>query len=508
MIDQLPTAVPQTAQSVNTAGRDRKQTSADKGDKADTFEDVVSKTGPKQQSRQDKDAEIDLRPQEDVKERPVDARPKVALDLSAALRGFAVPAQAQIQGQIQSQKPGQMPDQMQGQPQGQLQNHLQNQIQSKIAAKDMTKVADRADQAGLTHGRQADVALERLVEKLKHATQQAEQLAQRSHQVPNDVVVDAKQPLTASDELGLLLGLTKETEAKPGKKTADTEKTEKKSDDERDSPTDMLVAKTDMPRAEHAAATVDARFANDAPASDGKSQGDVVRLVSANGRGRPVEVEVTPVVGETQRETPKTSNAPKFETATVLEARRYLGFTPEPNTTALATAIKADPTWTEALQATERSGLGTLGNTVTEVNTLKLQMSPENLGSMVASLKLKGEELTVELRVDSIEAYQQLSADHDDIVKGLQDQGFSIDKVTVQLNATDRTDTGADRDTARQGQAQRDGQAEQREARDGQRGRSDERQDGRQRWTAPVPVHDDAAGNGRGDAARPGNIYL
>ena len=270
----------------------------------------------------------------------------------------------------------------------------------------------------------------------------------------------------------------------------------------------MLVAKTDMPRAEHAAATVDARFANDAPASDGKSQGDVVRLVSANGRGRPVEVEVTPVVGETQRETPKTSNAPKFETATVLEARRYLGFTPEPNTTALATAIKADPTWTEALQATERSGLGTLGNTVTEVNTLKLQMSPENLGSMVASLKLKGEELTVELRVDSIEAYQQLSADHDDIVKGLQDQGFSIDKVTVQLNATDRTDTGADRDTARQGQAQRDGQAEQREARDGQRGRSDERQDGRQRWTAPVPVHDDAAGNGRGDAARPGNIYL
>ena len=221
MIDQLPTAVPQTAQSVNTAGRDRKQTSADKGDKADTFEDVVSKTGPKQQSRQDKDAEIDLRPQEDVKERPVDARPKVALDLSAALRGFAVPAQAQIQGQIQSQKPGQMPDQMQGQPQGQL----QNQIQSKIAAKDMTKVADRADQAGLTHGRQADVALERLVEKLKHATQQAEQLAQRRHQVPNDVVVDAKHPLTASDELGLLLGLTKETEAKPGKKTADTEKT-------------------------------------------------------------------------------------------------------------------------------------------------------------------------------------------------------------------------------------------------------------------------------------------
>ena len=145
---------------------------------------------------------------------------------------------------------------------------------------------------------------------------------------------------------------------------------------------------------------------------------------------------------------------------------------------------------------------------MTEVNTLKLQMNPDNLGNMVASLKIKGEELSVELRVDSVEAYQELSADHDDIVKGLQDEGFTIDKVTVQLNATDRTDMGADRDTARQGQAQRDGQAEQREARDRQRGRSDERQDGRQRWAASGPLHDDGAGNGRTDGARSGNIYL
>src|SRR5690606_37256166 len=128
------------------------------------------------------------------------------------------------------------------------------------------------------------------------------------------------------------------------------------------------------------------------------------------------------------------------------------------NATALANAAKADPTWSAALGAMQRADLATLGNTVTEVNTLKLQMNPVNLGAMVASLKLKGEELTVELRVDSIEAYRHLSADHDDIGKALQDQGFSIDKVTVQLNATDRTDAGADRDAARQGQARQEGQ--------------------------------------------------
>lgn len=506
MINQLPTTVPQTAQSVNTAGRDRKQASADKDDKTGTFEEVVAKTGPQQRTRQDKDAEIDLRPQADAKERSVETRPKVAIELSAALRGFGAAGQAQTQGQIQIQ--GQIQGQLQGQLQGQAQNQLQSHVQLKNAAKDIAKLADRLDHADPARGRQADVAQEKLVEKLKLAAQQAEQLAQRSQQVSKDSMAETGKPLTASDELGVLLGLTKDVDAKHGKKVADEEKTEKKDAAEDARRADMPVAKTDVPRAEHAAIAVNAKFADDTPVTDDKSQGDVVKLVSANGRGRPVEIEVTSVPGETHRDTAKTSNAPKFDTATVLEARRYLGFTPEPNATALATALKAAPTWTEALQAVDRSGPNTLGNTVTEVNTLKLQMNPENLGSMVASLKLKGEELTVELRVDSIEAYQQLSADHDDNVKGLQDQGFSIDKVTVQLNATDRTDTGADRDTARQGQAQRDGQAEQREARDGQRGRSDERQDGRQRWAASGPLHDDGAGNGRIDGARSGNIYL
>ena len=485
MIDQLPTAVPQAAQSANTA-RDRKHASSEKDDQAGSFEDVVSKAGQKQ-SREDKgkDAEIDLQPQAETEtRRSADSRSKVTFELSAALRGLGSSAQGQVQGQNQAQ----------------IQANAHAQL--KLTAKDIAKVANSVDRTG----QQADAALAKLVEKLKDAGQQVEKLADKIQQISSDAGAD--EALTPSDELGLLLGLTKETDAKHGKKSADGHKVEKTDEDEQESQGDKIASKNDAVRMDHVAAAVDAKLAKDRPAADDKSsQNDVVRLVSANGRGRSVDIDVSSVPGETQRDTAKAANTPKVDTATVLEARRYLGFSPEPNATALATAIKADPTWTEALQAAQGSDLGTLGNTVTEVNTLKLQMNPENLGNMVASLKLKGEELTVELRVDSVEAYQQLSADHDDIVKALQDQGFTIDKVTVQLNATDRTDTGADRDMARQGQGQRDAQAQQRDGQGNQSGRNDGQRE-QSRWTPSGTPADGAAGDGRNDAGRTGNIYL
>ncbi|RYG96630.1 MAG: flagellar hook-length control protein FliK, partial [Alphaproteobacteria bacterium] len=261
-------------------------------------------------------------------------------------------------------------------------------------------------------------------------------------------------------------------------------------------------AKADATDARQLAAAADTRHVQD-NSTDSKSSGDdVVRLVSADGRGRPVDVSLPKVAGEPAAKDADKSSAPtKVETATVLEARRYLGFTPDSNATSLANAAKADPTWTSALQAVQNADLSGLADTVKEVNTLKLQMNPENLGNMVASLKLKGEELSVEVRVDSIEAYRHLSNDHDEIVKALQDQGFTIDKVTVQLNATERTDTGADRDMARQGQAQREEQGNQSNRNNNGRG------DDQPGWTSGRDSQDNASGD-NGEPGRAGNIYL
>jgi chemotaxis protein MotD len=486
MIEQFTPGMPQVSQPASGARRDR-QSPGEQDDQSDRFEDLVSKAGERhsQSSNKNRDGD-DVSDKDNVKlARPVEVLPKAAFELSAALKGFANPSQA-TPAQVSSTQA----------------NSVQvNSAHAKLAGfKDALKATDKGEQTE----RQAEVALAKLVDKIKQAAQVEKPDA-------NEVQVDDQQPLTSSDELSLLLGLTRDVDAKPGKKAASADaidKSDKTADD--DDNADALAKTIDAHNGDPMLMTVDRRRGGDDTASDNSSsRGDVVRVGSANGRGRSLDIDVPALPGAQQQDGAKSAAAPKIETATVLEARRYLGFSTETNGTALAAAIKSDPAWTGALQSAQRSDLGALANTVTEVNTLKLEMNPENLGHMVASLKLKGEELTVELRVNSVEAYRHLSADHDDIVKALQDQGFTIDKVTVQLNATDRTDTGADRDMARQGQPQRDGQTQ-------REGQGDQRNDGQHndgqreqpRWTTSGDVADGAAGDGRADPGRSGNLYL
>lgn len=140
----------------------------------------------------------------------------------------------------------------------------------------------------------------------------------------------------------------------------------------------------------------------------------------------------------------KSTSGDKPDFVTVLEARRYLGFSNDASTSsnanALSDAIKSDPSLTQLLQDAKAGGVQHA--TATEVNTLKLQMSPEHLGNMTASLRLKGDELSVEVRVETADAYRQLSQDHDGLVKALKEHGFSIDQVSIQLAPSTRADSG------------------------------------------------------------------
>jgi chemotaxis protein MotD len=301
---------------------------------------------------------------------------------------------------------------------------------------------------------------------------------------------------TPSEELSMLLGLvpSKETAAKTVKKQdADTEKADGK--DEKaaaaaDKKSEILL----LAGHENAAKGEDHTRRKDDSATE------AVRLVSADGKGRPVDISLTKSGTDGVADPDKRSNSAKFDTATVIEARRYLGFSADANTQTLTTAIKSDATWTEALSHVNRAELSLEGDTVKEVNTLKLQMNPGDLGSMVASLKLKGDELTVEVRVDTIEAYRHLSNDQDAIVKALQDQGFSIDTVSVQLNATERTEANSDRDLARQDQGQKDNQAS---------GRNENARQGNQdSWTRDDDAGISTSADGRTDSSRTGNLYL
>jgi hypothetical protein len=472
MIDQLVSGMPQAPQPVKGSHKNRQQAaSGEQETTSASFDDLISKVG-QHQTRKDRrrgeDIDLPEKSSVDVSRLP-DTVPKVALDLSAELRGLASPTDGRVK----------------------FANY-----------KDALKAADLNAKPAANQ----DALLAKLVDKLKQAAQEAQPApqARADEKQPDDSV-----PLTPADELNLLLGLSSAEETDPKHDSKATDKAGKDDESKEVPARESLEARLDPPRADQIQAAAERRQGN-APVVDDAPRVDAVRLVSADGRGRPVDISLPKVADEPQKDIDKPANSAKVDTATVLEARRYLGFTPDTNATALTNAAKADPSWSAALEAVQRADLAGLADTVKEVNTLKLQMNPENLGNMVASLRLKGEELTVELRVDSVEAYRQLSADHDDIVQALQDQGFSIDKVTVQLNATDRTDTGTDRDMARQGQAQaqREEQAQQREGQGGQPGRNDGRQDGRPHWTIAGETVDNAPADGRADPGRTGNIYL
>jgi chemotaxis protein MotD len=184
-----------------------------------------------------------------------------------------------------------------------------------------------------------------------------------------------------------------------------------------------------------AVATDAADGADNAQADNGK-----LAAISLDGKAHLEAMDTTKTDGDGEAD----ASGGKNDIVTVLDARRYLGFSTDTtanagaNAGALATAMRGDTSWAQAIQNAKHGGEAT----ATVVNTLKLQMSPEHLGNMTASLRLKGEELSVEVRVETMDAYRQLSGDQDGIVKALQKHGFAIDQVTVQLSPVARADSG------------------------------------------------------------------
>jgi flagellar hook-length control protein FliK len=109
--------------------------------------------------------------------------------------------------------------------------------------------------------------------------------------------------------------------------------------------------------------------------------------------------------------------------------------TPLPGLTAapLLTAIAADGSWRE-LAAVDLRALPAQ-NAVAPAHSLKVQLHPAELGMVTASLRFAGEQLTVELQVESVEAQQRLSADTDTIVRSLRALGLEVDRVTIQQSS-------------------------------------------------------------------------
>ncbi len=130
------------------------------------------------------------------------------------------------------------------------------------------------------------------------------------------------------------------------------------------------------------------------------------------------------------------------QAVTVLESRRYLGLAN--NSALVAGSLAGDREWSAAMQpGSALSNAANLTSTGKVVNTLKIQLSPDNLGDVTATMRLSGDQLTVDLKVQTGEAYRQLHADQSHMIDALRAQGYQVDSITVTLaSSTDQQSDG------------------------------------------------------------------
>lgn len=129
--------------------------------------------------------------------------------------------------------------------------------------------------------------------------------------------------------------------------------------------------------------------------------------------------------------------AAPIENISIVESRRFLGLATSSNSTSLLAAMTGDTGWSSAMHS-RAVGADTVvgGATGSAVQMLKLQMTPHDLGTVTATLRLIGEELHVHLTVETRAAYRQLSEDSKGMLDALKAHGFSVDQLTINISST------------------------------------------------------------------------
>lgn len=127
-------------------------------------------------------------------------------------------------------------------------------------------------------------------------------------------------------------------------------------------------------------------------------------------------------------------NAPR--NVEVLESRRYAGSQSMSGNALLLTRSLIDTgsaaLATQTAESARSSAVPGQPQSGQMLHTLKLQLNPLSLGSVTAVLKLSGEELSVDIKVETAEAYRQLTDDNQAILKALRSQGYGVEQINIQ----------------------------------------------------------------------------
>ncbi|WP_438750173.1 flagellar hook-length control protein FliK [Pararhizobium sp. O133] len=265
-------------------------------------------------------------------------------------------------------------------------------------------------------------------------------------------------------------------------------------------PQDATTVKTET--ADKPAATADTGTTSTTASAD---TDQIFRFARADGKGQAVSMNVASDGDKAVVKNDVTAVSAKAETVTVVEARRYLGLAPTGNASAVTSQIVSNPEWAKALQSTEAGPLAQ-GSTGKVLNTLKIQMHPIDLGTVTATLRLKEDELHVELKVETGDAFRQLSDDQNAMVKALRAQGFAVDQVNIVFNAPDSSGGSAQQQAQPQtGQQGREASADGSTQGRGQRNDNGSQQQSGGRWTGNEGTSDPSSG---ADAGRTGDVYM
>ncbi|WFS01280.1 flagellar hook-length control protein FliK [Rhizobium tumorigenes] len=257
-----------------------------------------------------------------------------------------------------------------------------------------------------------------------------------------------------------------------------------------------------------------------APSMGSAGQGNAAAGTSTDGDA-PVTFNVDRVSGKVQSldlaasrnadDTPqldiKSASGDSGATVTVLDSRRFVGLADGSNSALVANSLTGNKDWAAAMQPNAAlTGASATTSASKVMNTLKIQMNPDNLGIVTATMRLSGEQLSVDLKVHSAEAYRQLSNDQNAMIDSLRQQGYSVDRMTVTYTAPD---TSSNNQQSPQGQQHQpgtsQGQGSDGQARRQNSGRQAGDQDGVSR-TGNVGTDDSVAGGAQ--RARAGGVYL
>lgn len=256
------------------------------------------------------------------------------------------------------------------------------------------------------------------------------------------------------------------------------------------------------------AGKAEGQMAGDANAVKNATQAgtdQVFRFARTDGKGQAVSMSLASDGDKTVVKNEASAATAKAETVTVLEARRYLGLAPSSNAAAVTSQIASNPEWVRALQpgGTGAEAPLTQASTGKVLNTLKIQMHPIDLGMVTATLRLKDDELQVEIKVETGDAFRQLSDDQSAMIKALRAQGFAVDQVNIVFNASDSSGSNAQQQA--QPQTGQQGREATGDGTSGQRNDNGGREQGRERWTGNEGTGDASSG---AELNRVGDVYM